>query len=292
MKTTKLAKAIALTITGAALTGGMVCNAAASSTTYNTFNAYASNIKTDASAGATDGWTVGSPNPNGGTWATVSGWTSASAPFATTSRVVNWAASLTTSGDSLTVSSQNAHDQYGVWADIDTAKGAWQDASATPTGWAHNTDVGLFKSDVTTQVTLKLTTISDTETWSNFGVTVFAGMSSGAYNHHNNWNCPTCAGTQFKPYDANNPMGGTGLTYLTHDATVDAINGLTFTAQAGQVYSILLGGNSGNGNFDPHAGYSMSITSAPAAVPVPAAVWLFGSAIAGLVGVGRKKKQV
>jgi hypothetical protein len=290
MKTTKLAKAIALTITGAALTAGMVSTASASSTNYNTFNVYASNIKTDASANSTDGWTVGSPNPNSGTWATASGWTSATAPFGTTSRVANWAANLTAAGDNLTVSSQNAHDQYGVWADIDTAKGAWQDASATPTGWAHNTDVGLFKSDVTTQVTLKLTTISDTETWSNFGVTVFTGMSSGNYSHHQYWNCPTCIPTATapaKPYNFNNPMGGTGMTYLIHDATVDAINGLTFTAQAGQVYSILLGGNSGNGNFDPHAGYSMSITS----VPVPAAVWLFGSAIAGLVGVGRKKNQ-
>jgi len=287
MKRTQLAKAIALTITGAALTAGMASTASASSTHYNTFNAYASNIQTDASAGATDGWTVGSPNPNGGTWETASGWTSAAAPFGTTSRVANWAAHLTAAGDNLIISSQNSHDQYGVWADIDTAKGAWQDASAIPTGWAHNTDVGLFKSDVTTQVTLKLTTISDTETWSNFGVTVFTGMSSGAYNHHNNWNCPTCVGNQFKPFDANNPMGGTGLTYLTHDATLDTISDLTFTANAGQVYSILLGGNSGNGNFDPHAGYSVSITS----VPVPAAVWLFGSAVMGLVGIGRKRKQ-
>lgn len=280
-----LRKAITLALTGTALTAGMVSAASASSVNYNTFNAYASNIKTDAAVGATDGWTVGSPNPNGGTWATPSGWTSATVPFGTTSRVANWAAHLTATGDSLTVSSQNAHDQYGVWADIDTAKGAWQDASATPTGWAHNTDVGLFKSDVTTQVTLKLTTISDTETWDNFGVTVFTGMSSGNYSHHAGWNCPTCAGTQFKPYNANNPMGGTGMTYLIHDATVDAINGLTFTANAGQVYSILIGGNSGADNFGPHAGYSMNISS----VPVPAAVWLFGSALTGMVGFGRKK---
>ena len=32
------------------------------------------------------------------------------------------------------------------------------------------------------------------------------------------------------------------------------------------------------------------ITSTPSAVPVPAAVWLFGSALLGLVGFGRRKK--
>jgi len=36
----------------------------------------------------------------------------------------------------------------------------------------------------------------------------------------------------------------------------------------------------------------VSLISAPSEVPVPAAVWLFGSALFGLVGVGRKKKEM
>jgi hypothetical protein len=73
------------------------------------------------------------------------------------------------------------------------------------------------------------------------------------------------------------------LTYITHtdDSTV------SFEAQAGQVYSILLGGYSGAGNFGPHAGYSLSISS----VPVPGAVWLFVSAMFGLVGFQRRKQK-
>ena len=35
--------------------------------------------------------------------------------------------------------------------------------------------------------------------------------------------------------------------------------------------------------------YSMSITAAATVVPVPAAVWLFGSGLLGLVGVARRK---
>jgi hypothetical protein len=33
-----------------------------------------------------------------------------------------------------------------------------------------------------------------------------------------------------------------------------------------------------------------SVSAAPSAVPVPAAAWLFGSALVGLAGIGRKRK--
>ena len=43
----------------------------------------------------------------------------------------------------------------------------------------------------------------------------------------------------------------------------------------------------------PFGGYNanFNFTAAPAAIPVPAAVWLFGSGLLGLVGVARRKKQ-
>ena len=121
-------------------------------------------------------------------------------------------------------------------------------------------------------------------TWSNYGITVFEGMdgAGGAVNHHASWNCPTCS-----PATQNNsstPFGFNGMTYLTHDATVDAVNGLTFFAQAGKVYTVLLGGNEFGSVFSPTADYKLSIS----AVPVPGAVWLFGSAMAGLIGFGRR----
>ncbi len=271
---TNIAKAVAFAITGSALSIAGLSSAVASGTDYNTYNAYASNIVSDKGVGETDGW--------------AEAWASESNPFGTTATVANWAAHISAAGDNLTVSSQDAHNRYEIWADIDTAKGAWQDASSTPTGWGHNTDVGLFKSDVATDVTLKLTSIQPSgsnETWTNFGVSIFTGMSNGAWNHHGTWNCPSCTGDDHTPFDSNNPLGSNNLTYLTHDATVDAINGITFHANAGQVYSILLGGNAGNDNFSPHAGYSVSLTT----VPVPGAVWLFGSAIAGLVGFKRHR---
>lgn len=175
--------------------------------------------------------------------------------------------------------------------ELDTGAGSWQDAQATPTGWKHLTDIGLIKSDVTQKVTLNLTRMSAPSTPfltnDNFGVTVFTGMdtNTGAYSHHGGWNCPTCATPT--PFTANNPFGTTGLTYLTHDGTVDTVNGLTFTAQAGQVYSIYLGG-AGVGVWNRNVSdYKLDIATSP--VPVPAAGWLFGSALAGLIGAHRRK---
>jgi hypothetical protein len=293
MKKKQLAKAVAFAISGAAFTLGSISDALAASTTYyNTFNTYASDIHTDeacladgSSCGsATDGWTNGAPNS--GTWATASHWTSASAPFGTLAKVVNWAAEIENAGDSLTISSQDAHTRYGVWADIDTAKGAWYDGT---TGWGHNTDVGLFRSSVTQDVTIKLTSIQpvgSSETWTNFGVSLYTGMANNSWSHHGQWN------NAANPFTKNNPLGGGAgtLIYKDHDSTVDATNGITFTAIAGTVYSILLGGNSGGSNFDPHAGYSVSLTTAPTAVPIPAATWLFGGAMVSLVGAIRRKR--
>jgi len=271
LKKTKLAKAITYAAMGTIISASSISTASASSTTYNTLYANASNIATNA--GNTDGWT----DP--------SGWTSTSAPFGSTSIVVNWAAEITTAGDSLTVSSQNAFTEHGIWADIDTAKGAWFDGT---NGWGHNTDVGLFKSNVDANITINATSIQSSdssETWTNFGVSVYTGMASASdgWHHHGTWNTSTT-------FEDDNPLSAGGLSYLTHNANVDNLNSITFQASAGQVYSILLGGNDGGSNFGPHAGYSLNIATSP--VPLPGAVWLFGAALAGLSSLQRKKSTI
>lgn len=40
----------------------------------------------------------------------------------------------------------------------------------------------------------------------------------------------------------------------------------------------------------PFPGFSANFTPGPAAVPIPAAVWLFGSGLLGLVGIARRRK--
>ena len=104
-------------------------------------------------------------------------------------------------------------------------------------------------------------------------------------------------------YGGTSNVGGSGVTDttgLTVDGT-DATGGnLAFTSAAGTGQQATLAvdfdtmtwvayngvGTSGLGmNFAVGAGN----LTAPSAVPVPAAAWLFGSALVGLAGVGRKR---
>ncbi|CAI8784928.1 conserved protein of unknown function [Methylocaldum szegediense] len=280
----KLAKAVTTALAGTILSVGAV--SAEAHTMYNTFTT------TDPSE--TDGWVyggVGNPSYPVASPGWVGTESPTTLPFGYAGKAhLNWAAELHNAGDSLEISSADALARYGVTVEIDTGAGAWQDASATPTGWKHQTDIGLIMAHETMWVTLNPSVVTGTGyDIQNFGITVFTGMdtNTGSYSHHGAWNCPECATP--RPYEADNPFGTVGLTYLTHDGTVDAVNGLTFLAEAGQVYSIYLGG-AGVGHWGSNiAEYRLLISTAP--VPIPAAVWLFGSALAGIVTIGYRRKN-
>jgi PEP-CTERM motif-containing protein len=65
-------------------------------------------------------------------------------------------------------------------------------------------------------------------------------------------------------------------------------NSATFTAEAGQIYTIYLGGFMGGNWTDTRNDYQLTISTST--VPVPGAIWLFGSALAGFMGVKRRKQ--
>lgn len=283
----KLAIASAIT---ASLMG--VSNASASTTMYNTFT---TTVTTE-----TDGWTHTNGKTNSGAlqpWVGTSGYTDTRPFNYVGSSHLNWAVQLTGAGDSAEISAADSQ-KYGVTAEIDTGGGAWRDNSTSPvggTGWKHQTDIGLIQSDVTQQIHINLVTLGNLTptTFSRFGVTVFDGMdtNTGSYSHHGAWNNinTTATGSTATQhlYTMDNPFGTTGLTNIGYSDNVDGTTSFTFTALAGHVYSLYLGGvdfskwNTGVDN------YKLTMTTSP--VPVPGAVWLFGSAIAGLVGFGRRK---
>lgn len=285
MKITNVAKAVALAITGTALSVSTISTASASTAMYNTYN-----LNKTPTQGGTDGWTWSDGNQKGSTpgaillpWLGTAG---GALPFGYSgSSVLNWAAHITSAGDSMTISRDAAFATYGAGADvdIDTSKGAWQDTEEVPQGWAHNTDIGLFKSDVTTNVAITLTSLTTPN--AKYGVTLFTGMDTGAnYSHHEGWNSPD----QSYAYEASNPFYTDNVIYSAHEVNVDSANAFEFTAQAGQIYSIYLGGYQGHDFWNnAKERYSLNISTSP--VPVPAAVWLFGSGLLGLMSYGRKK---
>jgi hypothetical protein len=328
MTKTKLARAIALAATGTALSMGAISEASASTTMYNMY--WAGGLTS-----STDGWTTTlgtAQNPaDVASGTSLSPWVGTSGlgfddtrPFNYKGQAaLNWAVRLNGPGDTALISAaestnHSADPNYLHPAEIDTGGGAWQDngltaggtpSSTGPTGWKHQTDSGLIRSDITQTVTLYLATTGQQQpnTFSTFGVTVFEGMDTTVYDsavaqtkysHHGSWNCPGCSparnDTDSNPWYRNTsgtPIG-TGMTYLTSSNAVDAVNGISFLAQAGQVYTVALGGvgfSRWNAGLD---GYIVGVNTAPAAVPIPAAVWLFGSALAGLGVIGRRKDTV
>lgn len=322
-KKTRLSGAVASVLAGAALSLGAVSGANASTTMYNTF--------TTNNPTKTDGWVYGfcttcnnssraiaynPSNPqaytaggpaNGGFYGTDgSNPTAYSAilPFGYggTSHL-NWGLHLTSAGDTAEISQADAISRYGYAAEIDTGGGAWRDNGSTtqgiPTGWKHQTDIGLIKSDVRQQVTLNLTNLNAGYS-SRFGITVFEGMDqkTGAYVHHGSWNNVTSipaapGGTPpaqaTHPYNMDNPFGTVGLHNIKFSDYVDSTtaHAFTFTAEAGVIYSIYLGGVDFGDWNDNLAAYKLSVVTSP--VPVPGAVWLFGSALAGFGAFSRRK---
>jgi len=305
MKKTKIAKAIAFAIAGAAITAGSVSTASATSTTmYNAYNAFTTPTPTDGvppggtQSKGTDGWVWGGVGavPAGATNASP-GWKGTAGPNTTPfgyngGAILNWAVEFDSGKDSAVISQADS-SKYGTganpfYADIDTAKGAWSDNALTgASGWRHNLDYGLFKSSVATDVNLNIQGL--TQSGTNFGFTIFKGKDTStiAYAHHGAWN----AGNNTGGITADSlPGGNFNLTaadivaYSVGGANPSNLNNITFRADANQVYTILLGGYKNGAWGDTADGYVLNV----AAVPVPGAVWLFGSAMAGLIGFGRR----
>jgi len=331
MKKNKLTQAIALAITGTALSAGLVSTASAASTvSYNAFNHDRSAPHALVSGGnGTDGWmrtatnacgSAGSTCGNGPTtsnnpakvvaagnapvaWVGNDARTDPDFNYAGT-QTLNWTA-IIGAGESAVVSRFDSNTRYGGtnladgttfnYADIDTAKGAWHDGINE--GWKHDTDIGLFRSSVNQVVNLSIASLlgsGDINETPDYGFTVFKGKNTGTtnYSHHGGWHSPydqagaLAVGNNDIRITTSNPFGGTGLDVA--NLILDDVlgNNATFTAQAGEVYTILVGGFQGGDWSEIRNDYQLTISS----VPVPGAVWLFGSAMAGLIGVQRRKR--
>ena len=243
--------------------------------------------------GFTDGWNWGTPDPetfvapphssSGATPGWVGTSSNSTAAFGYTGAVsLNWGFHLTSASDSGQISNADSLARYTVSADIDTAKGAWFDNTNPGQGWLHDLDIGLFKSDVNTRVKLSIQGVNQTN--SNFGFTIFEGVTSNnsGYVHHGAWNLNK-NGTDTAAILglATNPVVATTDTSGT---TPINLNEIYFDAEAGQIYTVVLGGWRDGTWFATTDGYKLDV----AAVPVPAAVWMFASGL-GVLGFTRKK---
>lgn len=78
------------------------------------------------------------------------------------------------------------------------------------------------------------------------------------------------------------------LNYVGNEANLGGLSSITKTFSLGPgLYSLVFGGNPPSGSPAVAQGYLATLTTAP--VPLPAAVWLFGSGIAGIVSLARRR---
>lgn len=159
---------------------------------------------------------------------------------------------------------------------IETLNNKWNPANS----WGNALDFGLI--DLQSASNLTITVQADGSTFTP-GFTLFSGWdTSPTSSKHGSWNVAL-------PAVPVNPRGTSGLTYAGQASTTIAGGVATYTfsgLEAGK-YSLWIGGNGTGSTAAGTQKYIANITSAP--VPVPGAVWLFGSAMAGLVGFGRRK---
>ncbi|MGZ3836616.1 MAG: hypothetical protein ACXVB0_24085 [Mucilaginibacter sp.] len=122
---------------------------------------------------------------------------------------------------------------------------------------------------------------------------LFAGVNQLAFSIYQGW--ATGPGMQ-----GLHLLGTALASTLGQDIGISiALSGLTLNGPGteGQ-YTIVVGDQTSSGAFDGHykIGLEASLTNRygniVSAVPVPGAVWLFGSAMAGLIGFGRRKETV
>ncbi len=219
------------------------------------------------------------------------------------------------------------HTFKGVGALSWCQAGACAGAGGTSSGWNHTAQHVLFA--VTTAADIKITLSNaasvegvDGPNETNTGAlgndlipgfTLFDGVSDQGWNGVSH----TYVNTQNYTPEPNVGIKGTivpavapDLIYRAHDANVANANSIsqTYNLPVG-LYSIWFGGNIANtpnqnsdlicttssgGNCTGFGGtgknFQLTIETAPATVPVPAAAWLFGGALSALGALGRRRK--
>lgn len=248
-----------LAIAGAIATSIMGATAAEAHVSYNIGSSTANN-------NATGPWTGGAPAGYDG------------------KLPVTWVANVHNDSNpnaSYEVSKANAIEEgaASTYA-VETLANRWNPTRS----WGNAMDFGLI--DLHAAGNLLITVAADASQNSTFvpGFTLFSGWAdTGTGNKHGSWNA-----------NPNNPgtLGATGLTYLGHASTTieGGVASYLFTGLAEGKYSLWIGGNGPTGTTTGSQSYVATISASP--VPVPGAVWLFGSAIVGMIGVGRRKAAI
>ncbi|OAI06285.1 hypothetical protein [Methylomonas methanica] len=123
--------------------------------------------------------------------------------------------------------------------------------------------------------------VSDNASLGNIGITDFIGYSnSGGSFTNGDGDAVGAGGVSSSPWVS---------AIASSWASGADFSSLTLSGLKSGYYLIAAGGSCFDGTCAAGSSFNLEVTAAP--VPVPAAVWLFGSAMAGLIGVGKRKRS-
>ncbi len=207
-------------------------------------------------------------------------WTDAGSYAYTGNLPTHWVANLHGEGVSVDVSEHDAKHHGGAPAtfDLQSANNKWNPASS----WGAALGFGLINVMGHSNVAVSITASDDDGSLFTPGFTLWKNWDeTSSSSKHGPWNA-----------DPSNPgtLGSNELDYIGHASTTTAGGDAVLNAiLAPGKYSLWIGGNA-SGKTTTDQSYQLNISTSP--VPVPAAAWLFGSAILGLMGVKRRKKAL
>jgi len=177
---------------------------------------------------------------------------------------------------------------YNNWRKSDSFQGGGN--------WGHTLDFGLIDMDVAGDLTIEIKADGNLSDFTP-GFTVWQGWGNGGGDKHSAWNFIS----DFSELASNDPtfdffgeasqsLYVTGISKLGEASTT--VSGgtatLTLSNLASGKYFLFIGGNGTNFGDETNQTYMANISVS--SVPVPAAVWLMGSAMLGLAGIRRKAK--
>lgn len=193
---------------------------------------------------------------------------------------VTWVADILTANETDVVSKANAIAQgaSSTYA-VESLANRWNPARS----WGNALDFGLITLHSTGNLLIEVAADASQSSTFTPGFTLFSGWdTSPTSSKHGSWNVAL-------PAVPVNPRGTTGLTYAGQASTTVAggTASYLFTNLAAGNYSLWIGGNGPVASTTGSQSYVATLTTSP--VPVPGAVWLFGSAMAGLISFNRRQ---
>mgnify|MGYP001157464251 CR=1 FL=1 len=166
---------------------------------------------------------------------------------------------------------------------------SWNEPANPPDakGWTHTSDWTAIELTEATTLTVTLARQSGVPfTLPNGTVVIEGDLLTPALSLYAGWETTGPETHTFNP--TGNISWASELTYLAHEDNPLSLTSITRTFElAAGKYSIIYGGNPSDPTVTGFHGYQATLST----VPLPAAAWLFGSGVAGLLAWAKSRRS-